>query len=280
MGEKRKWIPGMLDTGKIYKNPAPWMMRLGLEGLRGLFHIFNLPVIRWFHPWMKESKTNMYWIPVNKSLERGEDTPLPYEVVERFIEESSTHVVMDFCGCRKAYKCDCFPTDIGCLMMGDDAKLVPPEFSRKVNKKEAREHLQKAIKAGLPPFVGKARIDNFIFGVPDNSRLLTVCFCCDCCCITDLLKHVPPEERKEIIHPLEGLKVYVDEDECMECEECADHCVLDAITFDSGVAVITDECRGCGRCVPACSQNAIKISLDNPEFVEQAVQNIREYVKM
>ena len=114
---KRKWLPGMLDMGRFYDDPKPWMMRAGLNMLRGMFHVFKLPVIRWVHPWMKESKTDMYWIPVNKTLEREDSVPLPTAVVERFIEEASDHVVMDFCGCRAAEECKRFPTEIGCLMM-------------------------------------------------------------------------------------------------------------------------------------------------------------------
>ncbi|MFH1886053.1 MAG: 4Fe-4S binding protein [Pseudomonadota bacterium] len=276
---KLKILPGMMDSFRLWKNPAPWFMRQGMEGLRALFKVVNLPVIRRFHPWTQASKTNMYWIPVNKELVKDDSIPLPYAVVERFIEESSTRVVMDFCGCRKAYGCEHFPTDVGCLMMGDDAKKIPPQLSRQVSKEEARAHLQKAVDAGLPPFIGKARIDNFIFGVPDNGKLLTVCFCCSCCCITDILAQIPHHEREQIIHPLESLTIEVAPDECMGCGQCLEDCVLGAIAMEDGTAVISEECRGCGRCVSSCPQNAIKISLDNPDFVEQAVANIRKYVQ-
>ena len=276
----KKWLPGLLDAGRLYQNPKPWMMRLGLDGLKGLFRVFNLPGIRRFHPWMQESKTNMYWIPVNKELERGQDVPLPYEIVEHFIEKSSTRVVMDFCGCRAAHQCQRFPTDVGCLMMGDDAVKIPPEFSRMVSRDEARAHLQKAVEAGLPPFIGKARIDNFIFGVPDNNRLLTVCFCCDCCCITDMLKHIPHEERQAIVHPVDGLEIYVDGDACVGCGQCAEHCFIEAISLETGKARISGECRGCCRCVSVCPSQAIIIRLDNPDFVQSAVKSIESSVGM
>ncbi len=276
---KIKLLPGMMDVARVWKYPWPWAMRQGMEALRATFRLVNLPVIRRFHPWMRPEKTNMYWIPVNKELVKDDSIPLPYAVVERFIEESSTRVVMDFCGCRKAYGCKHFPTDVGCLMMGDDAAKIPPQWSRKVSKEEARAHLQKAVDAGLPPFIGKARLDNFIFGVPDNGRLLTVCFCCSCCCITDILKHVPHHEREQIVHPLDGLEIRVDEDECAGCGQCLETCVIGAIALSGGTAVISEECRGCGRCVAVCPQNAIKISLDNPDFVEQAVAGIRKYVR-
>ncbi|MEW5736589.1 MAG: 4Fe-4S binding protein [Thermodesulfobacteriota bacterium] len=276
---KPKLLPGLIDFGWFWKNPPSWAMRPGLDMLRALFHAANLPVIRRFHPWTQVKKTNMYWIPVNKTLERDPSVPLPYEVVERLIDESSARTIMNFCGCRASYNCKRFPTEIGCLMMGPDADRIPAHWSRKATKEEAKAHLHKAVEAGLPPFVGKARIDNFIFGVPDNGKLLTVCFCCDCCCITDILKHVPREEREQIVHPLDGLEIFVDQDLCMGCGQCAEHCVLDAISLSSGTAEINAECRGCGRCVPMCPENAIKIRLDNPGFVEKAVASIKRSVK-
>ena len=276
---KRKWIPGMLDIAKFTETPKPWMMRWAMDGLRRLLRFSNLPVVRKVHPWSQKSKTSMYWIPVNKTLERGTNVPLPYEVVEHFIDQSSERVIMDFCGCRAAYQCKRFPADIGCLMMGPDAKRIPPEFSRPASKEEAKKHLQRAIEAGLPPLIGKARVDNFIFGVPDNGRLLTVCFCCDCCCITGELKRLPPEERKAMIRPLDGLEISVDKEKCVGCGQCITHCTVNAITMDSQTAQIScARCQGCGRCVSVCGQNAIRIRLNNPDFVENTVKSIREHV--
>ncbi len=277
---KRKIVPGFLDVGKIAPNAKPRYMRLAFGMLKGMFGFANLPLIRRIHPWMQVSKTNMYWIPVNQPLAEDGSIPLPYEVVEYFIEKSSTHVVMNFCGCRQAYECSRFPADIGCLMMGEDADRIPPAFSRKITRKEAREHLQKAIDAGLPPFIGKARIDNFIFGVPDNSRLLTVCFCCDCCCIANLLKYVDPEERNQIVHKLDGLEVVVDPGKCVGCGQCLEHCFIEIIRLEEGKAVIGQDCRGCGRCVAVCPENAIRVELDNPDFVKQAVAGIEAYVQV
>lgn len=276
----RKFVPGLLDVGKISPNAKPKYMRMAFVMLKGMFVFANLPLIRRMHPWMKTSKTNMYWIPINQPVTKDQSIPLPYAVVEHFIEKSSTYVVMDFCGCRKAYECSRFPADIGCLMMGDDAAKITPAFSRKVTKAEAREHLQKAIDAGLPAFIGKARIDNFIFGVPDNSRLLTVCFCCDCCCIANLVKYVGAEERNQIIHKLDGLEIAVDQERCIGCGKCAEHCFIDVISFEEETTVIGADCRGCGRCVAVCPENAITVTLDNRDFVQQAVSGIEAYVRV
>jgi hypothetical protein len=99
---KKKWIPGLLDVGQHFKNQKVFQM--GLSYMKGLFAIANMPGIRNIHPWLQAEKTNMYWIPVNKTLERPEDVPLPYEVVSEFIEKSSYRAIVDFCGCRKAFQ--------------------------------------------------------------------------------------------------------------------------------------------------------------------------------
>jgi len=275
---KKKWIPGLLDIGQHFDNQK--IFKLGLDYLKFFFSIANMPGIRHFHPWMQTEKTNMYWIPVNKTLYRTEDVPLPYEVVSEFIEKSTYRAIVDFCGCRKGNQCKNFPDDIGCLMMGDDAKRIPSKISRSATKEEAHEHLKKAIEAGLPPFIGKARIDNYIFGVPDNGKLLTVCFCCSCCCITSILKDVPAVERNQMVHRLEGLEIEIDQKTCKGCGQCLEHCYIQAISIhDDKAQIDSHECRGCGRCVSSCTTKSIHIQLNNPDFIDQAIESIREYVK-
>lgn len=273
-----KFIPGLIDLSKVFKTTKHF--KLGLDFLKALTRISTLPFIHKIHPWTKKSKTNMYWIPVNESLQRPQDVPLPYSVVEEFIERSEHRVIMDFCGCRKAYNCENFPIELGCLLMGDDAQYVSPRFSRPVTKDEARAHVKWAMESGLPPIIGKARIDNYIFGIPDRGKMLTVCFCCNCCCIVNFIERLPSGDRNEIIKPLDGLRVSVDRELCTGCGKCLDNCFIHVISMDGDKAFISNDCRGCGRCIPACSQKAIKISLDNPDYVKKTVDDILKYVKI
>jgi UDP-glucose 4-epimerase len=165
-------------------------------------------------------------------------------------------------------------------MMGEDSRGIVSKIARSVTKEEAHAHLKKAIEAGLAPFVGKARVDNAIFGVPDTGRLVSVCFCDECCCLTRWTKSMPGNERNRIMHRLDGLTIQVDSSLCTGCGTCADKCFLKLIKLDSGTAEIPEElCMGCGRCVIACPQNAIKVKLDNNDFINQAVKNIEAYVK-
>ena len=109
-------------------------------------------------------------------------------------------------------------------MMGEDVKKIPSAWARPVSKEEAREHLQKAVEAGLPAFIGKARVDNYLFGVPDNGRLLTVCFCCECCCVSTMTKYLSADRRNVQFNKLNGLEVYVEKDKCEGCGICVDKC--------------------------------------------------------
>jgi UDP-glucose 4-epimerase len=86
-------------------------------------------------------------------------------------------------------------------MIGPGAARIPLKYGHKATKVEARKHLMKAIDSGLTPIVGKAHIDNFIFGVPDNGDMLTVCFCR----ILYLFEKLPNERRGELIKPHDGL---------------------------------------------------------------------------
>ena len=222
----------------------------------------------------------MYWIPVNKGLKRTKDVVLPYNVVEEFIEKSSHRVVMNFCGCRAAYDCKDFPVEVGCLMMGEDTKKIPKYFGKPVSKKEAKQQLKKAVDAGLPPVIGKARLDNFIFGIPDDGKLLTVCFCCQCCCIARVVDHLPDHEIEMHMPRLEGLEIWVDEKKCIGCGTCVDKCFVNAISMKGDKAEIAARCRGCGRCAIYCPQDAIRLKMNDPDFVEKAVRDIEGYVNV
>ncbi len=270
---------GLIDFLRFSKNPV--LVRLGLRFVQMNFWSGKNNFLQLHHPWFDQKKSNMYWIPVNEEIEQtGEDVVLPYEVVSKFIERSSHRVIVDFCGCRQAFKCSKHSAEIGCLMMGEDAKQISNKLSRSVSKKEAMAHLEKAVDAGLPPHIGKARVDDFIFGINNTNRLLTVCFCCECCCLTKWEKYVPAEIRNKISRKLDGLQVWIDSDKCVGCGDCVEHCYLDQILFSQKKAVISDDCRGCGRCAAACSQKAIRISLNNPDFINNTIKSIEAYVEL
>jgi len=162
-------------------------------------------------------------------------------------------------------------------MMGDSAMQIPEKMRREVGVEEAKAHVKKAVEAGLIPITGKARIDNDIFMIPDEGKLLTVCLCCECCCITRFSRYGTQESLESIHHPVEGLSVEVT-DACIGCGACVSSCYLNAIEMAGQKAEIGNLCRVCGRCAMHCPQDAIKLKLDNPNAIEDVVQRIESVV--
>lgn len=238
----------------------------------------RLPLVDRLHPWMRPDKTSMRWLPINQDIEMPADSPMPLELLFRVIEEASHRVIIDYCGCRKGFGCEHYPVDIGCLMMGDSALEITRLPYREVEAEEAKAHALKAVDAGLVPVVGKARLDNFLFGVKDRSTLFTTCFCCECCCVTRYTALNPAKRLDPVFPRLKSISVTVTDD-CTGCGRCVDHCYIEAIEISDGKAVINDYCRACGRCATVCPSGAVSLRIDDPGYLEEEYREIRSYVK-
>jgi len=238
--------------------------------------VLSLPVLRDVHPWVNDKHTHGATLPINEEL-KFNNMLLPYPIISEFIEKSSHRMIMNVCGCRQAYACPNHSPEIGCLNLGESVLDMTPGLGRLVSKEEAQEHMQKAIESGLVPSIGKGRIDNFLYGIPDKGKLMGVCFCCHCCCIAGSFKDLPVEQMDRMFPRIDGLRMEVT-DECSGCGSCMEYCIYDAISIDSGRAVLGDMCRQCGRCVSNCPSQAITLSLDNHDFMDEMVQRISSYV--
>jgi ferredoxin len=257
-----------------------WETRLAKPGFELIGQIFKLSQFPFFRERLPEfdpAKSNLSWIPINQDIQGAEGTVLSEEVLGRLIEKARHRVIVKSCGCRKACRCRHYPQDIGCLMMGESALKIPAKMGRVVGIDEAKAHVKKAMDAGLIPVTGKARIDNDIFMIPDEGKLLTVCLCCECCCITRYSRHVPRSVLDGMHHPVEGLSVEVTE-ACIGCGTCMSRCYLQAIEMRAGRATIGEMCRVCGRCAMHCPQHAIRLKLDNPRAVQDVVRRIESAV--
>ncbi len=260
----------------VFKNRDPARVRRCGQVIYGITRLSHIPGFG-LHPWFQPGRTDLRWLPVNEDIAMGDDMPMPVTILDRLIEEASHRMIYDFCGCRVGSGCEHYPLDLGCLMMGDSAAGANPGFCREVDAAEAKGFARKAVGLGLVPVVGKARIDNSIFGIKDTGRLLTVCFCCDCCCLTRFWRHSPLELLDRMMAPLEGVLVEVT-DGCTGCGTCVEKCYMKAIEIVDGKAALGVYCRGCGRCASVCPNDAIRVALTDPDYVDKAIARIRSYV--
>ncbi len=284
---KKVWLDTLLPSlrerlfdEKIFERVEGWpSSRKILDVVNCFFKMANLPFIGEWLPEFDPKKSNISWIPINQDIQGAEEIALPEEVLDRLIDKASHRMIVHFCGCRVAMGCKDYPSEIGCLMMGESALQIPAAIRKEVSSREAKAHVRKAIKAGLIPITGKARIDNDFFMIPDEGKLLTVCLCCECCCVTRAFRYLPPEIMKGIQHPVEGLTVEVTDD-CNGCGTCLDKCYTAAIELKNGQAVIGDMCAVCGRCAAHCPKKAIKLRLDNPNAVDDVVSRIESVIDL
>ena len=86
-----------------------------------------------------------------------------------------------------------------CSGQQGDSDTAAAEAGETHGEETALEHARKAIDLGLVPLTGKVRVDNFLMMTPDRDKLLTVCFCCHCCCMMGFYKHIPPSQLDQVI---------------------------------------------------------------------------------
>jgi len=217
-------------------------------------------------------------VTLNKKIESSGSIAVPSEVVHHFIEESSYHVVMNFCICREASNCQNHSIHLGCLFMGDAARDIPEDLGRPVSKKEAHEHVMKCREEGLVHLIGRDKLDETWLGVRDHPPLLTVCNCCSCCCLWKMLPDLDPT-LSSTIKKMPGVNISITED-CTGCGRCTkDACFIDNIKIIDGKAVIGEGCVGCGRCVDVCPEQAIQLNIEDDDFIKKTIERVRAATK-
>ncbi len=217
-------------------------------------------------------------IQVNEAIPKHSDMVVPSQVVEHFIEHAEVHWIMHSCICRAAAGCKDYPTDLGCLFLGEAALDINPKLGRRVTKSEASQHVARCREAGLVHLIGRNKLDTVWLGVGPGRRLLTVCNCCPCCCVWRVLPHVNAEIGAKVSR-MPGVTVSVGE-LCIGCGSCLDTCFVDAIRWVDDRAVITESCRGCGRCIEICPQGAIELRVNADRFVERTIARIAPLVDL
>lgn len=231
------------------------------------------PMIGWLIKKALFEGDYLTFLPSEEALQKKEKVALPGVVVDHFIEKSSFRFLMNACICRDASNCSNYPVDIGCLFIGEAARQINPALGRVISVEEAKALQRRSEKAGLINLVGKNRLDKVWLGVDPVERLLTICHCCECCCLWKLVT-VLSDSITGMVHKMEGVEVTVN-DHCNGCGDCLNYCFTQAISLEDENAVIDDQlCRGCGRCVINCAQEAIELTFSENDHFQKCLELI------
>jgi UDP-glucose 4-epimerase len=221
------------------------------------------------------------YIPINTVLGEYDNQILPLKLIDYFINKTNNIYVQYTCDCRVHNSCQDHEKTIGCMYLGEDVANLkhPPEKGRFITRKEALEYVRHAIDNGLVPTFGRYPFESTSMSVEDTGHFMSMCFCCPCCCINGKLMQNASNELKDLFKRMEGLTVKVDPEKCVGCGTCLDVCCFVGRDIVGGKAVIDQErCLGCGRCERVCPNDAISITLDNPERLEEFIRRIEEKV--
>jgi UDP-glucose 4-epimerase len=161
--------------------------------------------------------------------------------------------------------------DLGCILLGDSSRLVDPGVGRSATVEEGLAHMERALESGLLPLIGHVWIDKLVFGVKDYSRLLTLCFCCRCCCVVRSEMRGLVSAYPRSLVPLEGIRVEVTE-ECVGCGECVPVCPIQNVSLDDGRARVGEMCLGCGTCARTCSRGNIEVVIEPGSAVQEELR--------
>lgn len=260
-----------------------WLLKKGFP-LRIFFSKFTrVPLLGRALDFMMFAGDDILYLPkddsiiqIDQPIERHGETVVPSSIVEHFVEEANYHFIMDWCICRSSSKCGHYPIELGCLFLGEAAMKIDKNLGRKVTKDEAFGHIKKCREAGLVYLIGRNKLDTVWLKVNPGEKLLTVCNCCDCCCLWRLLPHVSKKISSKV-NKMPGVMVSVD-DNCVGCGTCVDVCFVKAIEIINGKSVISEACRGCGRCVLVCPENAISLSIEGVHNMDESIAKIESLV--
>jgi len=213
-------------------------------------------------------------VEVDKNIEGPESYVLPSGILEYFIKKANYHWIMNFCICRKSMNCQNYPINLGCLFLGEGVLDINPQLGKLVTKEEALDHIKKCREVGLVHMIGRNLLDKQWLGVKDGQKLLSICNCCECCC----LWRITPILNKKIgskIKKMPGVQVEVNNEKCINCGQCLDNiCFVDAIKEENEKITISEECRGCGRCVDLCPVNAIELHITDRSYISKSIANL------
>jgi len=246
----------------------------------------RVPLVKTIMTKMLFDKTNLTVLPkdslieikLEKTIRPADNIVLPSQIVDYFIRKTTYRFIMNFCLCREAMNCQKHPIELGCLFLGDAARRINPEFGREATIDEALTHVQKCRVEGLIHLIGRDKIDETWLGVGSEGKLLTICNCCSCCCLWKMLSNLDPQIKTKVKR-MPGVEMMITET-CTGCRLCVEKCFVHAITIQNGKAFIGADCKGCGRCADCCPNNAIQVTINDKQFIQETINRIESSVEV
>jgi heterodisulfide reductase subunit A-like polyferredoxin len=174
--------------------------------------------------------------------------------------------------------CNNYPQTLGCLFLGEAIQEINPKYGHITSPKEAHNHINKCQQAGLIHIIGRDKVDETWLNVTNGQKLMTICNCCECCCLWKMLPNLN-EKINSRYKKMPGVNVEVTE-ACTGCGQCITACFLEGIHIVNDKAVLSENCRGCGRCVDKCPNNAIKLTISDTKSMEKTIQRVKQSVDL
>lgn len=259
VNNKRWWIARKLY--RFFVDKAKWFKEDKVKGKLYKKAIMIAPPM--------EKNTGTLVMPLNVDItDMSEKTVVPMDMLKESLRHVDYISGMDTCLCRESADCKDFPHDLGCLFLGDAAKTaVKHGLGRRITYEEACERIDRAADLGLMAQAVWIEVEQLLWGIKNDEmdRFLEVCFCCPCCCIVGKLSSNLKDEDRIRFHP-SGWTAVADRTKCVGCQQCVNHCPLEAIKMgeDGKIVINHEKCVGCGLCKTKCNVGAIKIKQTMP----------------
>ena len=269
-----KLVDRQLRYARIFKALYPLVHKPKLLGLTKYASIAGLVEKKFLEPDDKGICLPQEGaIPIHKELDSPVEIVPPVQVIDYFIDKCSHIARMNSCMCRTSNDCRAYDHfDHSCLFLGEAAKDIHPDLCQTITKEEAKKHIRRCREAGLMSLIARAKFDALWLGVGPGDKLLTVCSCCPCCCMSIMLPKVGKPLKKTLgraFAKMPGVDITVNEG-CVGCGKCVEACMFGGVTLEGDMAVLNEECRACGRCAEVCPSKALQLSLDD-HYVRDAI---------